>query len=228
MKSRYIPSWLPAEDLAVYERTGWGNPIGFGERAAVLVIDMCRYFTEAQYPYSCPSTGRAAARAIAALLEGARQAKLPVIYTTQDLTPRTLATAGRFTEKMNPIDSAFAQDPRCHEIDPEVAPQGEDLVLIKPKPSVFFGTQLASILNYHRVDTVIVTGVATSGCIRATVDHAFALNYRIIIPQECVADRARVPHEMNLFDMDLTTADVLPMSDVKSEIRRRWGPARVL
>jgi maleamate amidohydrolase len=221
---RYVPSWLPADDLAVYERAGWGRRVGFGERAAVLVIDMCRYFTESQYPYSCPETGRPAAAAIADLLVVAREARLPIIYTTQgDERRYTAASAGRFPDKIIPLDSSFASEARPHEIVPEVAPQPDDVVLVKPKPSVFFGTQLESILNYHRIDTLIVTGVATSGCIRASVDHAFALNYRIVIPRECVADRARIPHEANLFDMDTATADVMPLAAVKAEIGRRWS-----
>ena len=108
---------------------------------------------------------------------------------------------------------------------PEIAPRPEDVVLVKPKPSVFFGTQLESILNYYRVDTLVVTGVATSGCVRASVDHAFALNDRVIVPVECVADWARMPHEANLFDMHTATADVTPLATVKAEIRRRWGGA---
>lgn len=223
MNDRYIPPSLPAEDVAVHERCGWGKRFGFGDRPAVLVVDMCRYFTEEQYPYSCPETGLPAARAIADLLAVSRPAGWPVIYTTQNLTPRTLITAGRFTEKMNPIDGVFAQNPRCHEIVPEVQPLPGDTVIIKPKPSAFFGTQLQSVLTFLRVDTLIVTGVTTSGCVRATVDHAFALNYRVIVPLECVADRVRLPHEINLYDMDTTSADVMPLGLVKQEISRFMG-----
>ena len=224
MADRYVPEWMPQEDLAVYERAGWGRRVGFGERAAVLVIDMCRYFTEPEYPYACPETGRPAAAAIARLLDVARPAGLPVIYTTQgDERPYLAATAGRFPDKIIALDSSFATEARPHEIVPEVKPHPDDVVIVKPKPSVFFGTQLESILIFQRIDTLIVTGVATSGCIRASVDHAFALNYRIIIPRECVADRARIPHEANLFDMDTATADVMPLDSVLAEISSRWG-----
>jgi maleamate amidohydrolase len=226
VSDRFIPSWLPEADRRVYERAGWGRRVGFGERAAVIVIDMCRYFTEPEYPYACAATGRPAAVAIRDLLMTARAAGLPVIYTTQgDERPYMAATAGRFPDKIIPLDSSFATDARPHEIVPEVAPQPGEVVLVKPKPSVFFGTQLESVLNFHRIDTLVVTGVATSGCIRASVDHAFALNYRVIIPVECVADRAQLPHEANLFDMDTATADVMPLEAVKAEISRRWrGP----
>jgi nicotinamidase-related amidase len=227
VNDRYIPDWLPAADRAVYERAGWGRRVGFGEHAAVLVIDMCRYFTEAEYPYSCPETGVPAAHAIADLLVVARAAGLPVIYTTQGgERPYAAATAGRFPDKIISLDSSFASQARPHEIVPEVAPRPEDVVLVKPKPSVFFGTQLESILNFFRVDTLIMTGVATSGCIRASVDHGFALNYRIILPRECIADRARMVHEANLFDMDTATADVMEVAAVKAEIARRWGSGR--
>jgi maleamate amidohydrolase len=215
---------MPADDLAVYERAGWGKRVGFGERAAIVVIDMCRYFTEAKYPYAAPEVGKSVAAAIADLLVEGRRAGLPVIYTTQgDEKPYTPASAGRFPDKIIPLDSSFASDSRPHEIVEEVAPQPGDDVIIKPKPSVFFGTQLTSMLIYHRVDTLIITGVATSGCVRASVDHAFALNYRVIVPLEAVGDRAQMPHEANLFDMDTATADVLPLERVKSDIRRYYG-----
>lgn len=221
MTDRYVPKSLPTADFSVHERCGWGKRFGFGERAAVLVVDMCRYFTEPQYPYACPETGVPTAKAIAELLAVARPAGLPVIYTTQDLTPRSLITAGRFTEKMNPIDGNFARDPSGHEIVHDVRPLPGDTVVIKPKPSAFFGTQLTGMLTFLRVDTVIVTGVTTSGCIRSTVDHAFALNYRVIVPMECVADRVKVPHEINLYDMDTTSADVMSLVSVKEEIETR-------
>lgn len=224
MSERYVAASLPASDLAVHERCNWGRPIGFGKSAAVLVIDMCRYFTEEQYPYSCPETGIPAAKAIARLLTVARQAALPIIYTTQDLTPRTLVTAGRFTEKMNPIDGSFARDRRSHEIVPEVQPHDGDTVIVKPKPSALYGTQLVGMLNFLNVDTLIVTGVTTSGCVRATVDHAFAYNYRVIVPIECVADRVKLPHEINLYDMDTTSADVRPLASVVSSITAQITP----
>jgi maleamate amidohydrolase len=222
---RYVPSWLPEEDLRVYERAEWGRRVGFGDQAAVIVIDMCRYFTDPEYPYANPAEGQRAVQGIKKLLGVVRSASLPIVYTTQGTDqPYLLATAGRFPDKIIPLDSSFASSARPHEIVPEIAPEPGEIVLVKPKPSVFFGTQLVSILNYWRVDTVIITGVATSGCVRASVDHAFALNYRVIIPLECVADRARVPHEMNLFDMDTATADVMHLDTVIDEIQRRWEP----
>lgn len=220
MQERYIPSWMPREDVDVYERAEWGRRVGIGEKAAVIVIDMCRYFTEAQYPYAAPEVGRRVAAAISDLLVVGREAGLPIIYTTQgDQRPYTVATAGRFADKIIPLDSSFASDSRPHEIVPEVAPEEGDVVIVKPKPSVFFGTQLTSILTFHRIDTVIITGVATSGCVRASVDNAFALNYRVIVPIEAVGDRATVPHEANLFDMDTATADVTPLERVKDMIK---------
>jgi nicotinamidase-related amidase len=108
-------------------------------------------------------------------------------------------------------------DPLAHEsaeIPPELAPRPHEPVIVKTKPSAFFGTPLHSMLTFDHVDTLIVTGMVTSGCIRATVDDAFSHDYRVVIPTECVADRAQIPHEVNLFDMDMISADVVPLADV--------------
>ena len=92
-------------------------------------------------------------------------------------------------------------------------------MIVKGKPSAFFGTQLHSMLTYHNVDTLIITGMVTSGCVRATVDDAFSYDYRVIIPEECVADRAEVPHRVNLFDMEMISADVIELEEVLRHLR---------
>jgi len=216
----YIPQVIPAEDRATHARAGVGRRVGFGRKLAILVVDMCRYTTEARHPLSCPETARPAARAIARLLEVARPVGMPIIFTTQRSTePYTPATGGRLIDKAIPASSEFATGLEPHEIVEEVRPRPGEIVLVKPKPSVFFGTQLASLLIYHGVDTLIVTGTTTSGCIRATVDHAAAYNFRVIVPRECVADRFRLSHEVALFDMDAFLADVLPLDDVIAHVR---------
>ena len=147
------------------------------------------------------SGARPPARNIARLLASARAAGIPVVFTTQRTTePYDAATGGRLIDKAIPLDSGFARDEAPHEIVDEVRPVPGETVLVKPKPSAFFAIQLASLLVFHGVDTLIVTGTTTSGCIRATVDHAAAYNFRVVIPRECVADRFRASHEVALFD----------------------------
>jgi nicotinamidase-related amidase len=176
---------------------------------------MCRYTVDERAALCCGESAVKATSAIAQLLEAARPFGIPIIYSTQRTEePYSAATGGRLIDKAIPDDSNFAQEMWPHEILDEVGPMPEDTVLVKPKPSVFFGTQLASILIYHNVDTLIVTGTTTAGCIWATVDHAAAYNFRVIVPQECVADRFQLSHETALFNMDAFLADVMPLVEV--------------
>src|SRR5262249_18386125 len=99
-------------------------------------------------------------------------------------------------------------------IDERVTPGPEDHIIPKKMASVFFGTHLPMVLAHLRVDTLIVTGCTTSGCVRATVVDGCAHGYRVIVPHECVGDRAIGPHEANLFDMDQKYADVVETADV--------------
>ena len=211
----YIPATIPIEDRKAHERAGVGMRVGFGQKAAVLVVDMCRYTVDSRYALSFPETAVPAAWHIAKLLSAARPLGVPVIFTTQrSQDPYLSATGGLFLEKAAPADSDFATESAPHDIVDDVRPLTGEVVLVKPKPSVFFGTQLASILIYQGVDTLIVTGVATSGCVRATVDHAAAYNFRTIVPKECVADRFQISHEVALFNMDAFTADVMSLDEV--------------
>jgi nicotinamidase-related amidase len=111
-------------------------------------------------------------------------------------------------------------DESLHEIVEEIAPQQEDVVICKAKPSGFFGTQLLSVLNHHHIDTLVITGMATGGCVRATVVDAFSYNYKILIPTECVADSRPASHEVNLYDMDAMYGDVRPLAEVIEELRK--------
>jgi nicotinamidase-related amidase len=98
----------------------------------------------------------------------------------------------------------------------EVAPRPDELVLAKAAPSAFFGTHLASHLIAHGVDTLIVTGATTSGCVRATVVDSHSFGLRTIVPIEAVFDRAETPHRANLFDMAMKYANVMPARDVEA------------
>lgn len=216
----FIPSVIPTQDREVHQRGGLGQRVGFGRKLAVLVVDMCRYIVEDRSPLSCGESGVAAARSIARLLDAVRPMGVPIIYSTQRTRdPYSAATGGRLLDKAIAPDSDFAQAYWPHEIVDQVAPAPGDTVIVKPKPSVFFGTQLTSLLVYYNVDTLVVTGATTSGCIRATVDHAAAYNFRVIVPHECVADRFTLSHQVTLFDMDAWLADVVPLQAVLDHLK---------
>jgi maleamate amidohydrolase len=215
-------SRIPAEDLAALRKM-WGGgvpePRPLGQRPVLLVVDMTAAFVRDEYPTGWARTGVPCAAAIAGLIEEARAARVPVIYTvTEPLLHRAQVGAwlrNRPEPSMFPFDSPGAH----HAVVEELAPRAGDIVLAKPKPSAFFGTQLHAVLNELRADSLLITGMTTSGCVRATVNDAFMLNFHAVVPVECVADRSQLSHEVELFDMGAKYADVVPTADVVSELR---------
>ena len=228
-KSAYVPEVIPDGDLVMYRKAGFGHPIGWGRKVGVVVVDMTRAFTEDRFALGNARMGQVAVQGIARLLAVARPIGIPVFFTK--MVPfRNRTEAGRWYDSCPGIFGR-PDDPLAHdsaEIPPEIAPRSDEPVIVKGKPSAFFGTRLHSMLTYHNVDTLIVTGMVTSGCVRATVDDAFSYDYRVILPEECVADRAEVPHRVNLFDMEMISADVLPLREVLTHLencdRRPYVP----
>jgi len=216
----YVPDIIPAAERERYAKGHMGKRVGLGARPAVLVVDMTRAFTEDRFPLGCSSAGAPCAAAIRTLLEAVRPSGVPVLYTRYDAFAAD-AEWGRWLDKGTGAEpDSLMRGPEAHEIADAVKPASRDIVVTKSKPSAFFGTPLASMLTYLGVDTVVVTGMVTSGCVRATVVDAFSLNYRVIVPIECVADRSPTSHQVNLFDMDMKYADVLPLADVLAHFAR--------
>lgn len=220
----YIPDIIPKEDAEIFEKYHGTSRrrVGFGRKAAVIVVDMTNAFVLDDYPTGYSKTGIPCARAIKELLEHARAAGLPVIYTKGILFshPEEDALRGRWIDKTSPLPREVLEV--ANQIYHEIVPVRGDIVIEKAKPSAFFGTQLVSILNYLGIDTLIVTGMVTSGCVRATVVDAFSYNYRVIVPEECVADRSQISHKVNLFDMDMKYADVMKLDDVIANIEKHY------
>jgi maleamate amidohydrolase len=220
---------IPTEDRDAYEKGLHGADTGFGTRPAVLVVDMSHAFVDDRYPLASEAVARPVAQAIAELLKRARGAGVPVFYTTA-YAWRTPPQRGRWKGASH--THPMMERPEAHWIIPELAPASEDTVIVKAKPSGFFGTELASQLVFLGVDTLIVTGLTTSGCVRATVVDGFSYNYRVIVPEECVGDRGRVSHKVSLFEMQMKYADVLPTREVLAYLDRvpdgllRGGDAR--
>jgi maleamate amidohydrolase len=216
----YVPELIPPEERARYLKGNMGARAGLGPRPAVLVVDMTRAFVEDRFPLGCAKTGEPCAQAIRCLLDVARPLGVPVIYTCYGPFA-TAAEWGRWLDKGTAAEpDSPMRSPEAHEIVDLLEPGPGDVVVTKAKPSAFFGTQLASLLTWHRVDTTIVTGMTTSGCVRATVVDAFSHNYRVVVPLECAADRSDVSHQINLFDMDMKYADVVPLAEVLDQLRR--------
>ena len=122
-----------------------------------------------------------------------------------------------------PVDEVFPWNgpPESHDIVDVLKPEADDVVIVKYKPSAFFGTQLASILIELGVDSVMIAGMTTSGCVRATVVDAFSYNLRVTVPVECVADRSQLSHRVSLIDMGVKYCDLLPLDEVLDSLRTR-------
>jgi nicotinamidase-related amidase len=216
---------IPEAEWLVYERAGFGRPAGLGERPALLIIDV-QYRTvgdeplpllesiERHYRTSCGEAGWRAVEHIAPLLEAARVAGVPVVYP--HVAPKTALDTGRSGTK---IPSLMEVPDRGYAFVEEVAPEPGDLLVPKRHPSGFFGTSLASYLIDMRVDTVLLCGCTTSGCVRATAMDAFAYNFRCGVVEECVYDRSPTAHAVNLFDIQAKYGDVLAVRDAIAYLR---------
>lgn len=208
---------IPAADRAAFVRgeLAGSHTIDVGERPALIIVDMTLEFVDSAYPTGWSETGYPAAESLSRLLGAARSAGLPVFFTKGWPTsepPQTSAELGLWKHGSNDSVSQVGLRPG-DAIVPQLTPAGGEVVINKgSKPSAFFGTPLASLLTYLRVDTAIITGMTTSGCVRATALDAFQHNYRVLIPYECCADRSQVSHKVSLFDLHMKYADVVSLT----------------
>ncbi|MGH9087597.1 MAG: isochorismatase family protein [Acidimicrobiales bacterium] len=208
---------IPNEDAEGF-RDGFEHedrPLTAGHRPAVVVVDMTRQFVDSAYPTGWSRTGRPAVVANRELLDAARATGIPVFFTKAHVDPNYVETpAERGRWKTSGRRGVPEGTPPGDVIVDELAPiEGEVVIYKGYKPSAFYGTSLTSLLIYAGVDTVIVTGMTTSGCVRATVLDAFMNNLNVVVPYECVADRSQVSHKVNLFDMHMKYADVIRLTE---------------
>src|SRR5437870_12413912 len=159
-----------------------------------------------------------AVEAIAELLVPAREQGVPVYFTTIAYLPGG-EDGGTFVAKVPALRELLVDDPAATEIDPRIAPVEGEIVLMKKYPSAFFHTHLVSLLIADRIDTLILTGCSTSGCIRATAVDAVSYGYRVAVPEQAVSDRWQAPHEASLFDIDAKYGDVVAVSEVVGYLR---------
>jgi nicotinamidase-related amidase len=202
---------IPVEDVAALRKMREGEfpvpqPL---VTPALLIVDMVQAFVRDEYPTGWEASGTPCALQIAALRSAAKARDVPVIYTTtfQTDVPALIGQWGR--GEAHRRVAPFSLESAAHEIVPELVPDPDDIVLVKAKPSAFYGTQLAGVLHALGTHSLIITGMTTSGCVRASVLDAFNLNYPSVVPMEAVADRSGLSHEVSLFDMGAKYADVV-------------------
>ena len=190
---------------------GFGGRGGYGRRPALIVVDMTLGFTDAESPLACDLEGPVAE--IGRLLEAARRAEIPIVFTTIAYRESDKLTAAAFIDKV-PALLTLEAGSRWGEIDPRISPRETEPVLNKLFASGFYGTGLPSLLAAAGVDTLIVTGASTSGCVRATAVDALQYGYRPVVPREAVGDRNPGAHEANLYDIDAKYGDVVHAEEV--------------
>lgn len=204
-----------------YKEIGFeAHRIGFGERPGIAVVDFQRGFTDAEFPLGGRPMVRDAVDNTARLLEMARASNVPVASCY------TAYTSGRDAPywKIPAVVEQFHHGHPCTELEPKIYDADYDVVICKSGPSIFFQTAITQFFIKERVDTVIVVGCNTSGCIRASVIDAFSNGFRVIVPEECVGDVEEEPHRANLTDVHRRYADVVGLDEVfdyLEEVRKR-------
>lgn len=209
---------IPTDDVGSFARgfNAVEREMTAGSKPAIVVVDMTYAFVDSAYPSGHSETGWPAVAANARLIEAARALGVPVYFTKgyadAEHTPQP-QERGRWKTQGAP--RVVPDDvPPGDVIVADLTPADGEIVINKGgKPSGFFGTPLASYLVYDGIDTVIVTGMTTSGCVRATVLDAFQYNFNVVIPHECSADRSQISHKVNLFDMHMKYADVVSLDE---------------
>lgn len=212
-------SLVGPQDQATYAAAGFGGTAGLGARPALLVIDMQyrtlgtvrRPIQEAmqEFATSCGESAWAAAGHVREVIDVFRRKRWPVLYP--HVAPKNGNELGRLAAK---TPSMWKVGDKGYEFFESIAPEPTDILVAKKHPSAFFGTTLVSHLVDLGVDTLVVVGCTTSGCVRASVVDGFSYNYRIVVPEDCVYDRSDVVHRVNLFDMAQKYADVMSSTEL--------------
>jgi len=200
------------ETREIYERARLGQSVTLGVRPAVLVVDFSRGFTDPESTMGSDLTWEV--EATSRLLGAARERQIPVIFTTIGFEPN-LKDGALWLEKAPGLGELIIGG-KWVEIDPRLERREEETVILKKGASAFFGTNLPSILVSQGVDTIVLCGATTSGCIRATAIDLLQYGYPTLVPRECVGDRAQEPHEANLVDIQAKYADVVSVEDALS------------
>lgn len=194
---------------------GMGGRVGFGDRPAVLVVDFIKGFTDERSPLAADYSAQLANTR--AILDAAREAGVPRILSTSAYDA-ALEEAGIWAHKI-PSNSWLGDGSEWVEMDDRLGRDDGDMILVKKYASCFHGTDLASRLVSRGVDTLIIAGCTTSGCVRASAVDACSLGLRAIVPGDAVGDRAPISHRASLFDIDVKYGDVVETAEVVERLR---------
>jgi nicotinamidase-related amidase len=236
MTRRVWDDYITERDRKVYELGGFAKRGQLSPKLGVLVIDTVYHSvgdrpepileSAAKFPASCGEAGWAAIAKIKILLGSARAAGVPVVYVgPQD--PGETARYGRYLDKMPAVSkNQEIAGHRSKDFVEEIAPVPGDKIVRKPKSSGFFKTGLKATLDQMGVDSVLIVGCTTSGCIRLTAADAFQHDLRAAVVEECVYDRGEASHAVNLFDIDAKYADVISLDQALTNVQSARSSVR--
>ncbi len=216
--------FFPEEERKIYEKAGYKGKQPFGQNPALLIIDVILGFTgtkpmevmEAieEFPTSCGKVAWEALPKIRQLLYACRDADIPVVYSTSD--PDFKAAFGNATKRgveKSDYDELSVQFPEM------IKPLDDEYIVRKARASAFFGTHLITYLVRKGVDSLLVTGTSTCGCVRGTVLDGYSYGYPVFLVEECVFDRSRTSHLVNLFEMNSKYATVISLAEAMSYVQ---------
>lgn len=187
--------------------------LGLGEKPALILVDMIEGFTNPECPLGCDCPEVVAANAT--LLAAFRERGLPVYYTTVVYHHEQQA---RVFRQRVPALNVLTPDSRWVRVDQRLAPREGEVLLEKQWASAFRGTDIDQQLRAAGVDSLVVTGLTTSGCVRATAVDGLQYDYPVVVPREAVGDRNSQAHEANLFDLHAKYADVMSLEEVLASL----------
>jgi nicotinamidase-related amidase len=196
---------------AFFRKRGFSRTIGFGQRPAVIVIDIIGAFTDPDLPLGANLDG--VIEQTNRVLGPARAAKVPVFFSSVAYEDEDLRDAGIWALKQAGVMTLRAGTPEV-QVDKRLGQRAGEALIMKKYASCFFGTDLVTRLHTLKVDTLILTGCTTSGCVRATAVDGLQYGFRVMVPKEAVGDRAAPAHEQSLFDLNAKYADVISVEDV--------------
>ena len=228
MAQRIWDPFLTARDREVFAASGYAAPVGVGARPALMIVDVSYNFcgdrpeplleSVKKWRNSCGEDAWRAIAVIRRLLDACHAKALPVFYSTNTRRPDGFDAGSWRWKNARELEDA-EKEIAGNAIVQNIAPAPQDIVILKTKPSAFFGTPLLSFLIDLRVDTLMVCGVSTSGCVRATVVDAFSNNLRVQVIEDACFDRSQASHAVNLADLNAKYGDVIPSAEALAAVR---------
>lgn len=213
--------YVPDAELETYRKAGFGKRVQFGRKAALLNIDTTYMFVDPRYSM-CGGEMTDLITAIERLTNAFRELGLPIYYSRRDDRSHPVYRGSWNYKLSSPDTFQYTSDPVADQWPESYGPRPEDRIVLKNKPSPFFATPLESFLRYDDVDTVVICGVSTSGCVRAGAVDAFSHNFRTIVVEDAVGDRSLQAHKANLFDLDMKVCNVDSLDEVLEQLQAHY------